>query len=1210
MAEMKKIAATLLAFLMIVNVLIVAIPEDGIDDLFITAYAASSGTCGDNLTWVLDDDGTLTISGTGAMTDWTYSSTAPWYGNSSSIKSVVIDDGVTSIDEYAFYNCSSLKSITIPDSVTSIGSYAFYGCSSLKSVTIPDSVTDIGKHAFYYCNSLTSVTIPDSVTSIGDAAFLGCRSMTGVYISDIAAWCGIYFDHYSNPLLNHSNPLYYAKNLYLNGNLVTDLVIPDSVTGIGDAAFIDCSSLESVTIPNSVTRIYKYAFNGCTSLTDVYYGGNEDNWNKIYIGSKNGCLTNATIHFNSTGVSEDNAYAEREPLEKSGVFEYNSMFVPTAEEEKDKNKTYDHNHSYVYTYDENWFEKSSYEYQHDLTKMSMRLALASYGYGKTNSAKNVEKLMRDLEFSNIESNYETPNVDTIGYAIGSKKIKFANGETYSLVIVGVRGGNYGNEWGGNFRVGYYGVHEGFQLAADQVLDGIESYVSENKEVLGDNIKIWIAGYSRGGATTNLVAKELDLGRIEGLTPENIYAFCFECPQNTVSENAHHEVFNNIVSIVNPIDFVPYVAMSDWGVTRYGKTYYLPFREGLGDSEYYPLKVSMVKFYKQILELNGVSTDFDSNAPWTESNGQAEVLNRFWNTFAKQTTSTVPYLPLGSNVANKLVIGGIEYVTLGDIISEAEANGSTKERIYYAGFHQENFIKVTADLLGGDGIDFGSATSLGSEILKIVPGLVTSHPILTGQVVTLFAIGRGPYGHYPELCLAWLDSLEGEVGYVSPTYRRVLINCPVDVNVTNSNGVTVAEMIDDVPQEIENGIYAYVDDDGQKVFILPNNEEYTINITATDNGTVTYTVNEYNLDTNSNDNVVSYYEIPIETGDVLVGTAENLELTEAEYPLSYENGELLEADVNQSGNEVVKHTITIESGENGAVSGAGEYTSGQYIRLIAVPNDGYCFSGWYQGDELISTDEMYRILVDNDYAFSAYFEEIPFTVTADSPTMLPDETQTLIVNEAFADNVTWTSSNEAVATVDSSGTVTAHALGTVVITATAGDASVSCTIEVIPPITLKAMGGSVRIVEPYGLRFGIQFKKDDAYNQYKDIIVSYGTLIIPKKNLGDTPLTFDVEKAMDVPAVNIYSEDSTQLTYTGVLVGIPKSAFYSDIVGCGYLKYLDVDGNEKVIYTDEIVRSYYQVANSAYIRYGNITDRDATEQAVYEKLAALLAEMTA
>ena len=151
-------------------------------------------------------------------------------------------------------------------SVTSIGEYAFDWCYYLTSVTIPNSVTSIGRYAFNNCSGLTSVTIPNSVTSIGVHAFYGCEGLTSVHISDIAAWCNIEFGSY------YANPLYNASHLYLNGEKVKDLVIPNSVTSIGWAAFYGFSGLTSVTIGNSVTSIGGDAFWGCSSLTSVTIG--------------------------------------------------------------------------------------------------------------------------------------------------------------------------------------------------------------------------------------------------------------------------------------------------------------------------------------------------------------------------------------------------------------------------------------------------------------------------------------------------------------------------------------------------------------------------------------------------------------------------------------------------------------------------------------------------------------------------------------------------------------------------------------------------------------------------------------------------------------------------------------------------------------------------------------------------------------------------
>ena len=181
----------------------------------------------------------------------------------SSMTSITIPNSVTSIGEGAFKGCRGLTSITIPNSVTSIGDKVFSGCNGLTSVTIPNSVTSIGSDAFRDCRGLTSVTIPNSVTSIGDNAFYDCRRLTSVHISDITAWCNINFGNIE------ANPLRFAQHLYLNGEEIKDLIIPNSVTSIGQYAFHGCSGLTSITIPNSVTSIGNYAFHGCSGLTSI-----------------------------------------------------------------------------------------------------------------------------------------------------------------------------------------------------------------------------------------------------------------------------------------------------------------------------------------------------------------------------------------------------------------------------------------------------------------------------------------------------------------------------------------------------------------------------------------------------------------------------------------------------------------------------------------------------------------------------------------------------------------------------------------------------------------------------------------------------------------------------------------------------------------------------------------------------------------------------
>ena len=173
------------------------------------------------------------------------------------------EDIVTSIGDWAFAYRENLTSIIIPECVTEIGGQAFFYCSSLASITIPDSVTSIGYSAFDGCSSLASVTIGKGVTSIGHSAFDGCSSLTDVYISDIAAWCGISFGSFD------ANPLHRACNLYLNGKLVTDLIIPEGVESIEHLAFYGCSSLASITFPESVTSIGQGVFSNCSSLASI-----------------------------------------------------------------------------------------------------------------------------------------------------------------------------------------------------------------------------------------------------------------------------------------------------------------------------------------------------------------------------------------------------------------------------------------------------------------------------------------------------------------------------------------------------------------------------------------------------------------------------------------------------------------------------------------------------------------------------------------------------------------------------------------------------------------------------------------------------------------------------------------------------------------------------------------------------------------------------
>ena len=240
----------------------------------VSAIYAQSGTFGNKLTWEFDaETGVLTVSGTGAMADYYYyCDNTPWYDYRSSIKSVIINDGVTSIGSCAFHGCSSLTSITIPNSVTSIGVWAFYSCSSLSSITIPNRVKRIEYSTFQGCSSLTSITIPKSVTGIGDDAFSGCSSLTSITIPNSVTSIGNDAFYRCSSLSSITIPNSVTRIgifAFRSCSSLTSITIPNSVTSIGGGAFEGCKSLTSITIPNRVKRIAVYAFSGCSSLTSI-----------------------------------------------------------------------------------------------------------------------------------------------------------------------------------------------------------------------------------------------------------------------------------------------------------------------------------------------------------------------------------------------------------------------------------------------------------------------------------------------------------------------------------------------------------------------------------------------------------------------------------------------------------------------------------------------------------------------------------------------------------------------------------------------------------------------------------------------------------------------------------------------------------------------------------------------------------------------------
>ncbi len=238
-----RIALVILPFLIISLVIIGTIVVDWDNTTY--AECETSGYCGvdgDNLTWSINSDGKLTISGIGQMADMKKSwdcQNRNWGGNT--VKSIIIEEGVTSIGGYAFEWCKSLRSVSIPDSVRYIGDEAFGGCEVLTHIEIPDSVRNIGIRAFWE-SGLTSINIPANVKIIELQAFSNCDGLISVNLP--------------NGLEKINEYAFWQSDL-------TSIIIPESVKWIGKYAFGTCNKLTSINIPYGIQSIEENTFSHC-----------------------------------------------------------------------------------------------------------------------------------------------------------------------------------------------------------------------------------------------------------------------------------------------------------------------------------------------------------------------------------------------------------------------------------------------------------------------------------------------------------------------------------------------------------------------------------------------------------------------------------------------------------------------------------------------------------------------------------------------------------------------------------------------------------------------------------------------------------------------------------------------------------------------------------------------------------------------------------
>lgn len=692
----------------------------------------------------------------------------------------------------------------------------------------------------------------------------------------------------------------------------------------------------------------------------------------------------------------------------------------------------------TYYYRDDYFLKPATEYQDSLATMSMCLAFSAFGSNRTNDygkkSQNLQYLLGECGFSGDhfatnQSYKEKPGTDSVGVGASYKTIKDGD-EEYTLIAAAVRGGGYEAEWASNFTIGVNGQHQGFREARDQVLEFLGDYI-DTKGISG-KVKLWIVGYSRAAATTNLVAGELDDGYILSdnieLDRDNIYAYCFEAPRGALaSDNVTDPKYNNIFSIINPGDIVTKVAPLEpaaFGFARYGISKFLP--SALTDGQYNDKKCNMLKKYealdstgeyivdnfqmkkisianliwdvKGFLE-NGIIVN-DEDAKWDQNAFLDSMLTKLFAENIKNRSNYVDKYEKDIREICRIVFGSSDKMDAfqDQLISNLKSDiGRIAAQILFKRYDKliqtiEDDIVRAMNTAGITDYSTADVNSAAGKIALLLLDFGVSHPNYT--ITAVYNIEGIGAAHYPELCLAWLQSFdknytaEGASAFGTGTYRVIHINCPVDINVYGKNGDLVASIVNDTPVALEgSSIVSYINEEGEKLIYLPATEDYTAALEATDNGSMTYSVTEYSESQGGICRIRNYYNVLLEDGEVFTGivpaveeeelnagvaggSSANYQLLDAEHNEILPDAELYGAD---AANAI--YIVTVESNNDsyGLVYGSDAVTLGGYAAVTAIAAENCHFKGWYSDDQFISADETYRFCVTDHVELTGVFE---------------------------------------------------------------------------------------------------------------------------------------------------------------------------------------------------------------------------------------------
>lgn len=863
-----------------------------------------------------------------------------------------------------FAGCKSLQTLDISNLNTSNAfmiSCMFAGCNSLTELDVSGldlSNADDLIGFFEDCSSLQSLDLSSFDTSnITDMSYMfhGCKSLQSLDLSG--------FDTTKVERCNNIFYSYYYSGfggMFKDCEKLTSLNLSNFKTKNARSfreMFANCKSLTTLNISNFDFQDYdkkrapnylKDLFLGCDSLTEIWgpeilTGTPEiDLYNCFYIDDNSDgvmdygtepvtVLKSGPHHFIKVGEAVDALQMGARGVLEHTTEEGGQGFVTFSISEKE------------------FTENESTTYNHEIARFACGLSTMAYSI----KASTIKQCFKDLGYA-YDGEIDEKSLsdgdliyvkdvkgDKATYWIGKKNLYDGS----VLVTVLIRGTD-GLEWYDNFESGTDGIHhDGFYRGAQTVLDGLNKYFNKHPELKEQKVKLLVTGHSRGAAVANLVGLEVDSdtsGRFGFIENSDTFVYTFATPNVTCDDvrNRYDSRFLNIFNVVNPEDFVTKVMLHNWGYGRYGITLVLPSKSNTDAVKYNSYLGKMRADWKSYF-----ASGYDKE--YTPYKGGM-----------KEVTDYV----LGVNKSIKNVNDYYNKFQVGAYIIGAGVNASTLRQLY---------IETLATYMSG--ATLGKEAGLKNFILALdgkygLLGIKTALYFIAHQAVK----PEFGYGHQSESYMAAMNTVSREELIRQKTILEGVVNCPVDIKVTDESGAVIGEIVNnEITTEVDNSaVSLYVDGDS-KTFMIPTEGNYHVTLAGNDEGVMDYSLCEYDCDTLMGSRIY-YHNVP-----VCDGKAYEMEITGGadinSYELIDDAGSVVskKQEISEEESNNLSVDVTVEG--KGYADSVGNLTPGDYVTLYAVADEGNEFEGWYGEDgNLISKQAEYGFSIEKSRKFTAKF----------------------------------------------------------------------------------------------------------------------------------------------------------------------------------------------------------------------------------------------